>query len=129
MTINELPQDSLFNITSLVFNIGTRKEEVFNLYKCFYHPSQEAFCVLLTSAFSRNDMMNLIDFAKKMQIKSIILLIDRKCHDYVKTMQGMMLIGFSSEKEKKIAKIEGRNYKILTMNMKEQSEKIEEIDF
>lgn len=71
----------------------------------------------------------MIDFAKKLQIKSIILLIDRKCHDYVKILQALMLIGFVSEKEKKMAAIDGRIYKILTMIMKDQPDKIEEIEF
>ena len=73
--------------------------------------------------------MNLMDFAQKLSIKNLILLIDRKNKDYVKILQGMMTVGFGNDINFKMTKIGSKDYKILKMTLKVVPEEIEEITF
>lgn len=73
--------------------------------------------------------MNLMEFAQKMNIKNLILLLDRKNRDYVKILQGMMTVGFTNDATLKTTKIGNKEYKILRMTMKVVQEEIEEIAF
>lgn len=134
MSKEELPQNSLFNISAQVFNIQTRKEETLNQYNCFYQSSLDALCLVFEqtahfSSLSRDAMMNMMDLAKKLKIKSIVLLIDRKSKEYAKLIQGMMVFGFAFDKNKKMATIDNQSYKILSMELQEQSGLIEEVAF
>ena len=129
-----LPENSLFNINSVMFNLANNKEEIKNKFSCFYNPSLEALCVLIEEKFKYADLskeivMNLTDFAQKIGIKAIILCLDRKNKEFVKIMQGMMTVGFTTEKTTKTAKIGDKTYKILIMNVKSHPEEIEEIAF
>ncbi len=81
------------------------------------------------SDLSKEIVMNLMDFTQKMQIKNIILLLERKNRDYVKILQGMMTIGFQNDSSLKITKVGGKDYKVLKMQIKLQPEEIEEIAF
>jgi hypothetical protein len=130
----QIPENTLFNISSLVFNLENNKEEVLKKYNCFYNPSMEALCIMIEdvtkySDLSKEIVINLMEFAQKMGIKNIILLIDRKNRDYVKILQGMMTVGFTNDNNVKIAKIGDKDYKVLKISMKVQQEEIEEIAF
>ena len=130
----QLPENTLFNISSLIFNLENNKEEVLNKYNCFYNPALEALCILIEegtkySDLSKEIVMNMMDFACKMSLKNIILLLDRKNKDYIKIMQGMMTVGFVNDNLMKTTKISGKDYKLLKMAIKNNTEEIEEISF
>jgi len=78
---------------------------------------------------SKESLMNFMEFAQKMSIKNILLLLDRKNKDYIKIMQGMMTVGFSNDSNMKMTKLSGKDYKILKMTLKNNPEEIEEIAF
>ena len=80
------------------------------------------------SDLSKEIVMNLMDFTQKMQIKNIILLLERKNKDYVKILQGMMTVGFGND-SLKMTKVGGKDYKILKMNVKQVPEEIQEVAF
>ncbi len=73
--------------------------------------------------------MNLMEFAQKMSIKNVVLLLDRKNKDYVKILQGMMTVGFANDNNYRITKIGGKEYKILKMTLKNVQEEVEEVVF
>ena len=50
----------------------------------------------------------MMDFAQKLGIMAIILLIARKNKDYVKLLQGMMTVGFEHDQQVKTTKIDGK---------------------
>jgi hypothetical protein len=131
---NQLPENTLFNINSLIFNLENNKEEILNKYNCFYNPSLEALCIMIEevtkySDLSKEIVMNMMEFAQKMSIKNVVLLLDRKNRDYVKILQGMMTVGFVNDNNYKITKIGGKDYKILKMTLKNIPEEVEEIIF
>ena len=74
-------------------------------------------------------MINLMEFGQKLGINSIFLLITRKNKEYVKILQGMMTVGFEYESQIKTATIGGTVYKILKMNLKAESDDIQEVEF
>lgn len=130
----QLPENTLFNISSLVFNLENNKEEVLSKYNCFYNPTMEALCILIEectkySDLSKEIVLNIMDFAQKVCIKNIVLLIDRKSRDYVKILQGMMTVGFSNDLNIKTTKVGGKEYKVLKLIMKNIPEDIEEVIF
>lgn len=130
---NELPSDKTFNITSLIFNIESKKEEVLTKYSCVYKKETDSLCFLIEDSaryadFSKEIMINLMEFAQKLGIKIMFLFISRGNKEYVKILQGMLTVGFQQEEKMSTAKIDGKNYRVLKMNMK-QDDEIEEIDF
>lgn len=129
-----MPENTLFNINSIIFNLENNQQEVLNKYNCFYNPSLEALCIMIEdvtkySEISKDIIMNLIDFSQKMNIKNLVLLLDRKNKDYVKILQGMMTVGFQSDTVLKVSKIGNKEYKVLKMIVKTTSSEIEEIRF
>jgi hypothetical protein len=129
----QVKENTLFNVNSCLFNLENNKEEVQGKYNCFYNPALEALCILIEEGtkytdLSKDIVMNLMDFAQRLAIKNIVLLLDRKNRDYVKILQGMMTVGFSSDANNKMAKVGGKDYKVLKMTQRNQEE-IEEIVF
>ena len=78
---------------------------------------------------SKEMIMNFIDFAQKMKINNLIMLLDRKNKDYAKILQSMMTVGFSNDKNLKIIKIADTDYKTLKMNINLNQPEVEEIAF
>jgi hypothetical protein len=129
---SQLPENTLFNINSLIFNLEKNKKEVLSKYNCFYNPSLEALCIMVEdgtkySDLSKDMMMNVMSFAERMGIKNLIILLDRKNKDYIKILQGMMTVGFNNDNAMKVCKIGEKEYKIMRMTMKSQA--VEEVPF
>jgi len=77
---------------------------------------------------SKEIVMNFIDFAK-MNVKHLIMLLDRKNKDYVKILQSMMTVGFTNDKSLATVKIADVNYKVLKMTVSSSQQDVEEIAF
>ena len=73
--------------------------------------------------------MNILDFAQKMNIKNLIMLLERKNKDYVKILQSMMTVGFSNDKNMASVKIQDVDYKVLKMTINSSQQEIEEVAF
>ena len=130
----KIPKNTIFNINSLVFNIESHQEEILSKYDCYYNSNNNSFCIIIGdnakySDFSKEIMMNLMDFSQKLSISSINLLICRKNKDYVKLLQGMLTVGFTNDEVTKTTQIDGKNYKILKMSLSKAQAEIEEVDF
>ena len=134
MLLRYIYKNTLFNINSLIFNIESHQEEVLSKYDCYYNSNNNSFCIIIGenskySDFSKEIMMNLMDFSQKLSISSINLLICRKNKDYVKLLQGMLTVGFTNDEVTKTTQIDGKNYKILKMSLSKAQAEIEEVDF
>ena len=130
----KIPKNTIFNINSLVFNIESHQEEILSKYDCYYNSDNNSFYIIIGdnakySDFSKEIMMNLMDFSQKLSISSINLLICRKNKDYVKLLQGMLTVGFTNDEVTKTTQIDGKNYKILKMSLSKAQAEIEEVDF
>ena len=130
----EFPQGKLFTISSKLFNIEKHSEQVFATYKCIYQKETETLCLILDEQaryadFSREIIINLIEFSERIGVKLISLLICRANKDYVKFIQGMMTVGFTQNKNVKSTKINGKVYRVLSMEMSNLNDEIQEIEF
>lgn len=131
---NQIQENTLFNINSVFFNLENNQEEVLNKYNCFYNPSLEALCIIVEKDLkyidlSKEIVMNFIDFAQRMNIKNLIMLLDRKNKDYVKILQSMMTVGFTNDKNLATIKISNVDYKVLKMSVSHNQQEVEEIAF
>ena len=84
---NLIPKDSLFNINSHIFNIQNNRKEKRSTFDCFYSPSTESLSVIIEeknkySELSKEIVINLIEFAEKVNAKTLLILMDRKNKDY-----------------------------------------------
>ena len=128
----QIPKSQIFEINSLIFNITKQKKEILTKYKCFYEESSNSLSILLTNDFCFADftkeiMINLLDLAQKVGIDTIYFLVAKKNEQYIKIVQDLMIIGFELDEKTKTVNIEGNNYKVLKLPVKEQDEEIEEI--
>ena len=129
----QIPKNQIFQINSLIFNITKQKKEILTKYKCFYEESSNSLSILLTNDFCFADftkeiMMNLLEFAQKVCIDTIYFLVSKKNQQYIKIVQDLITIGFELDEKTKTVNIEGNTYKVLKLSVKEQDEEIEEIE-
>lgn len=129
----QIPKNQIFQINSLIFNITKQKKEILTKYKCFYEESSNSLSILLTNDFCFADftkeiMMNLLEFAQKVCIDTIYFLVSKKNQQYIKIVQDLIIIGFELDEKTKTVNIEGNTFKVLKLSVKEQVEEIEEIE-
>ena len=130
---NSIHENTLFKINSEILNIQNNKQEIVSSLDCFYSSSTEALCLIIDENVKLKELCkevisNLMDFAGKVNAKTIILLLDNKKNkDYVKIMQSMMMIGFQTDKKHKFANLMGKEYKLLKFDV--SLSEIEEIAF
>ena len=129
---NSLQDNQIFKISAGHFS-ESKREEPFSL-TCFYSPKYDSLCVVIDNStkylyLSRELLMNLLEFAKKMMVTNIFLLLDRKNRDYIKILQSMMTIGFVNDSVIKTAKVQEKDYKMLKLEIKNDNNVIEEIAF
>jgi len=72
-------------------------------------------------------MVNLLEFAQKVEIETIYFLVAKKNQDYIKIVQDLTIVGFEVDEKLKSVNIEGNVYKVLMLPVKEQDEEIEEV--
>ena len=70
-----------------------------------------------------------MDFASQANAKSLVLLLNKNNKEWVKIMQSMMMIGFQNDPKIKTAKLLEKDYKFLKMDIRNQSDVIEEVIF
>lgn len=130
----QIPKNQIFRINSLIFNLEKHQKEILSKYDCYYDEQFNSLSIVFSSEISYADftkeiMMNLLEFVQKVGIDMIYFLIDKKNKQYPRILQDLMIIGFEADDEHKTAKIEGKVYKVLKMDVSECDEDIEEVDF
>ena len=130
----QIPKNQIFHINSLIFNITKHKREILSKYECYYDESSNALSLLLSeeicySDFTKEIMINLLEFTQKVGIDTIYFLVAKKNKQYLRIIQDLMIVGFEADENFKNTTIEGSVYKILKMPIKEESDEIEEVMF
>lgn len=129
---SQIPKNQIFLINSLIFNITKHKKEILSKYQCYYDEKSNSLTVLFTqdfcfADFTREIMINLLEFAQKVEIETIYFLVAKKNQDYIKIVKDLTIIGFEMDETTKSVTIEGNVYKVLMLPVKEQDEEIEEV--
>ena len=128
----KMPKNQIFEINSLIFNITKHKKEILTKYKCIYDEINNSLSILLCedlcfADFTKEIMLNLLEFAKKVEIETIYFLVAKKNAQYIKMVQDLMIVGFEVDEKNKNVNIDGCTYKVLKLPVKEQDDDIEEI--
>ena len=131
---SSLPKNTLFDISSLVFNFQTRQQEILSSYTCFYDSNNDIICVMFDEKckhchFTKEVMENFMELANKIAVKEIIILLCNKNKEYVNLLMDMMTYGFQREENKPTVTMGGKTYKVLRMKINEIPEEIEEVEF
>ena len=129
---SQIPKNKIFEINSLIFNITKHKKEILTKYKCYFEESSNSLDIILTqdlnfADFTKEIMINLLEFAQKVEIETIYFLVAKKNQDYIKIVKDLTIIGFEMDENTKSVNIEGNVYKVLMLPIKEQDEEIEEV--
>lgn len=130
----KLPENSFFNISSLVFNFQKREEEVLSSYSCFYQPLNESLFIILEQSanyfnFTKECLMKFMDFAEKTEIKMIYLLLCQSNKYYINLLMDLKTFGFERDTTMGNVVLKGKKYKVLKMDVNEITKEIEEVNF
>jgi hypothetical protein len=128
----QIPKNQIFLINSLIFNITKHKKEILSKYHCYYEEKSNSLSVLFTedfcfADFTREIMINLLEFAQKVEIETVYFLVAKKNQEYIKIVKDLTIIGFEMDEKTKSVNIEGNSYKVLRLSIKDQDEEIEEV--
>ena len=126
----QIPKGQIFEMNSLIFNITKHKKEVLTNYKCFFDEKSNSLSIILTedicfSDFTKEIMMNLLEFSQKAGIETIYFLIAKKNAQYIRIVQDLMIVGFEIDEKVKSVNSEGNAYKVLMLPIKEEFDEIE----
>ena len=79
----KLPEQKIFRINSLIFNDENEKQEIYTKYDCIYDEKNNSLSLIFNekvnySDFSKDKLMNILDFSNSIGIKTIYILINKK---------------------------------------------------
>jgi hypothetical protein len=129
----KFPEQKIFRINSLIFNQEKDKPEIYTKYDCIYGEKNNSFYLIINekvnySEFTKDKLINILDFLNNVGINTIYLLINKKNKYYKNIIQDMLIVGFEFEKNLPHFTIDGIIYKKLKMSMKDLTQEIKQID-
>ena len=129
----KFPEQKIFRINSYIFNDEKAKPEIYTKYDCIYGEKNNSFYLIINekvnySEFTKDKLINILDFLNNVGINTIYLLINKKNKDYKNIIQDMLIVGFEYEKNLPHFTIDGSIYKPLKMPMKDLTQEIRQID-
>ena len=130
----KFPEQKIFRINSLTFNNEKDKQEIYTKYDCIYSEKNNSLYLIFNeninySEFTKDKLINIIDFSKSVGIDFISILICKKNSKYLNIVQDMSIVGFESEKNFPVFNIDGNIYKSLKMSIKDITQEIQQINF
>ena len=128
----KLPINNIFRINSLFFNEEKQIEEIYNKYDCIYNDINNILYLIINknfnyANFTKDKLLNLLEFSIFLGIDKLYLLISKTNSKYLNIIQDMKIVGFRFEDNSYKISIDGNEYKILKMNIKDICEEIKEI--
>ena len=130
----KFPEQKIFRINSLTFNNEKDKQEIYTKYDCIYSEKNNSLYLIFNeninySEFTKDKLINIIDFSKSVGIDFIYILICKINTKYLNIVQDMSIVGFESEKNFPVFNIDGNIYKSLKMSIKDITQEIQQINF
>ena len=130
----KFPEQKIFRINSLTFNNEKEKQEIYTKYDCIYSEKNNSLYLIFNeninySEFTKDKLINIIDFSKSVGIDFMCVLMCKKNSKYLNIVQDMSIVGFESEKNFPVFNIDGNIYKSLKMSIKDITQEIQQINF
>ena len=131
---SKIPKRQIFEINSLIYNIINQQKEILRKYFCFYDERNNSLNIIITedicfNNFSKEILINLFEFSRKVGIEAIFFLVSKKNSQYLRIIKDLMIVGFVVNEELKNVNIEGNIYKVLVLPIKEDFDEIKEVFF
>ena len=128
----KLPKNKIFRLNSLIFNNEKNCQEIYNVYDCIYNEKDNLLYLIITEKdnynnFTKDKLINILEFSISLGIDKICLLVSKKNSQYLNIIQDMLIVGFKPEENLKKIKIDGKEYKILKMYIKDICQEIKEV--
>ena len=128
----KLPKNKIFHIHSLFFNLEKHCKELHDQYNCIYSEKDNSLCLIFNtkfnySEFTKDWLINILDFSISVGIDSICLLIAKNNKKYLNIIQDMLIVGFKPMENASKITIDGNVYKTLKMPIKDIYQEIKEI--
>ena len=129
----KFPEQKIFRINSFVFNDEQAKQEIYTKYDCIYREKNDSLYLIINekmnySNFTKDKLINILDFSNNIGINTIYILINKKNKEYKTIIQDMLIVGFEFEKNPPKFTIDGNIYKPLKMSIKDITQEIKQID-
>ena len=128
----KLPKNKIFRINSLIINNEKKCKEIYNKYDCIYNEKDNILYLIINDKdnycnFTKDKLINILEFSISIGIDKICLLISKINKQYLNILQDMMIVGFKPEKSVNKITIDGNEYKILKMPIKDICQEIKEV--
>ena len=128
----KLPKNKIFRLNTLIFNNEKNCQEIYNVYDCIYNEKDNLLYLIITEKdnynnFTKDKLINILEFSISLGIDKICLLVSKINSQYLNIIQDMLVVGFKPEENLKIIKIDGKEYKILKMSIKDICQEIKEV--
>ena len=138
LNISKSQIDFIINKDSIIskFQDGIKKDDCFinqsNVYDCIYNEKDNLLYLIITEKdnynnFTKDKLINILEFSISLGIDKICLLVSKKNSQYLNIIQDMLIVGFKPEENLKKIKIDGKEYKILKMYIKDICQEIKEV--
>ena len=129
----KLPEQKIFRINSFIFNDEKEKQEIYTKYDCIYSQKENSIYLIFNqyvnySEFTKDKLINILDFASSIGIDFIYILINKNNKYYANIIQDMLLVGFEFGKNFPLFTIDGHIYKALKMSINDIKQEIKEIN-
>ena len=129
----KLPEQKIFRINSFIFNDEKEKQEIYTKYDCIYSQKENSIYLIFNqyvnySEFTKDKLINILDFASSIGINFIYILINKNNKYYANIIQDMLLVGFEFGKNFPLFTIDGHIYKALKMSINDIKQEIKEIN-
>ena len=103
-------------------------------FNLFFSSELNSLCILLSEDMKYNDltreiMLNFFYFASKTEAGKMCFLLTRKNKDYIKFLQGIMTVGFKPNTKNSKFSQNGKDYKVMSMEIPAKFDEVQEIDF
>ena len=128
-----LPEQKIFRINSLIFNDKKEEQEIYTKYDCIYSQKENSIYLIFNqnvnySEFTKDKLINILDFASSIGIDFIYILINQNNRSYSNIIQDMLLVGFEFCKNYPMFNIDGHLYKALKMSINDIKQDIVQIN-
>ena len=128
-----LPEQKIFRINSLIFNDKKEEQEIYTKYDCIYSQKENSIYLIFNqnvnySEFTKDKLINILDFANSIGIDFIYILINQNNRSYANIIQDMLLVGFEFGKNYPMFNIDGYLYKALKMSINDIKQEIVQIN-
>ena len=131
---NTISLDTPFVVNAMNYDNKSNDYYIGASFNLIFSSELNSLCIFLSedmkyTDLSREIMLNFFYFAVKTEASRMCFLLTRKNRDYIKFLQGIMTVGFKPNTKNSKFTYEGKDFKVMTMEIPAKFDEVQEIDF